>query len=576
MNTPLRTRIMKFVGAIIIFIVIHCSGVCLIAETVPVGDGIEVRVVGPRNAQSIEIFRDSNKIGGKMMRDGDVSAVLPQRVSEDGNWYNIAVRYGHDGDLYIAFAVIGDKVIESPAFRNSAKGDKGIRATWSSPDHLEIGGKQPNAFEFDPIRNKWNMAHPNSPPSKQGGFSLGRAIDAAATGGLSEVVRNTDPKKLGRFTQAVGTAGASEVARRISGEGSVNLKPIMDDFDKTIGKAERDTNHTVEKAWNDTPRTIADVGIALYDFAEKQVQYEGRQFTDFEKRAFEGKLADAVAHLGVDRFRNDEVNAAKAAQKSLILRTGGQILATVYGGPYGAAAYAAWYTYNVTKDPALSIKAGLIAGAASAATTGASGAIGKEGVARITANAIANGSIAGVAAAASGGKKDDVLRAFAIAGTSVVIQSTYEQMTKHEIDPAPSKGEAYFKHNPLRDGEYCPNCPPESTYFKNPDGSIRLDSHGKPDVDVRLLDFHRPHVGLAAGIGDRGLFYETNPVMTGISRLPVFNAMAGLHDVLCEQWNLEGIASKGTIPPALIVTYYGTQAPTMELLLRDIQKNRHE
>jgi hypothetical protein len=392
--------------------------------------------------------------------------------------------------------------------------------------------------------------------------SLGRITTAFATGGASEVVRHAPPNPL-----------------------PVNPKKAMDAVDNTIGKAEADTAKTFEKgvvdfgdtlakAIDDTPKTIADVGIALYDFAGNQLHCQGRLFTDFEKRAFQGKWADAVAHLGIDRFRYDEINAAKAAQKSLILRTGGQILATVYGGPYGTAAYAAWYTYNVTKDPALSIKAGVIAGAASAATSAVPGTIGGQGTPKVVANAIINGSIAGVAAAASGGGKDDVLRAFAIAGTSVVIQSAYKDVTKSDIDPAPSKGEAYTKNTPLSYPDAGPNSPSDCAYFKNPDGSLFLDSDGNPHVDVRLLDPSRPMVGLAAGIGSHGMFYETNPVMRWISRWPVFNSMAVLHDVLCEQWNLTGFASKGTIPPTLVVTYYGTQAPTMELLLQDIQKKR--
>jgi hypothetical protein len=417
----------------------------------------------------------------------------------------------------------------------------------------------------------------SSAPKADAGWGLGRIVSAVATGGASEVVRHTpddvakvlpvDPKKTAENVDKTLDKAAADTKR----EAPIVGKQI----ETEVGKGTENFGNTLAKTIDDTPQTVADVGVALYDFAEKQAQYEGRQFTNFEKRAFEGKWADAVAHLGVDRFRNDEVNAAKAAQKSLILRTAGQIVATVYGGPYGAAAYAAWYTYNVTKDPALSIKAGLIAGAASAASSAASGAIGTEGTAQVTANAIANGSIAGVAAAASGGDKEDVLKAFVVAGTSVAIQSTYKEITKHNLDPSPAEGEPYTKNTPQSYPDAGPNSPPDEAYFKNPDGSLYLDGQGNPHVDVRLLDSSRPHTGLASSVTDHGLQYETGPVLSGISKaVVVVNAMSVLHDVLGERWNLEGFVLKATIPPALIFTYYGTQAPTMELLLQDIQKKR--
>ena len=540
-----------------------------------IGHGIEVHLLSSK--RGIRILREGSQIWEENMDDGLISLVLFTKASDDGKNYNIAVRFGTDADLYMAFAVIGDKVIKSPLFRNSASGDNDIPAAWTSPNRLAIGGKQPNAFDFDPTLNMWIQARPNSPPSKQGGISLGRVAAAIATGGASEVGRHApddvakvlpvDPKKTAENLDKTLDKAAADTKR----EAPIVAKQI----EKEAGKGIENFGDTLAKTIDDTPQTVADLGVALYDFAGKQAQYEGRQFTNFEKRVFEGKWADAVAHLGVDRFRNDEVNAAKAAQKSLILRTAGQIVATVYGGPYGAAAYAAWYTYNVTKDPALSIKAGLIAGLASAASSAASGAIGTETASQVTANAITNGAIAGVAAAASGGDNEDVLKAFVVAATSVAIQSSYKEITKHDLDPSPAKGEPYTKNTPQSYPDAGPNSPPDEAYFKNPDGILYLDAKGNPHVDVRLLDSSRPHTGLAAKMTDNGLLFETGLLMSGISKtVVVVNAMSVLHDVLGERWNLEGFVLKATIPPALVFTYYGTQAPTMELLLQDIQKKR--
>lgn len=165
---------MRSLQAIIILIVLH-AGVSLNAKGVGagiIGDGIDVQVVGPPSAQGVRIVRNGKTIYEKMMRDGNVSLVLPKKASSDGDRYNIAVRYGTDADLYIAFAVVGDKVFESMVYRNTAKGDKSIPASWTSPDHLDIRGKQPNSLDFDPTQNKWDRARAIAPRSRQGGIKL--------------------------------------------------------------------------------------------------------------------------------------------------------------------------------------------------------------------------------------------------------------------------------------------------------------------------------------------------------------------------------------------------------------------
>jgi hypothetical protein len=166
---------MKSLQAITVLIIVN-AGAGLNAG---VGDGmirhgIEVRVVGPPREQGVQIIRNGKTICEKMMRDGNVSKVLSQKASDDDTRYNVAVRYGTDADLWIAFAVIGDNVIESPVYRNTAKGDNNIPATWTSRDHLgiEIGGKQPNEFVFNPTLKEWTRAQPNSPPSTKGGIKF--------------------------------------------------------------------------------------------------------------------------------------------------------------------------------------------------------------------------------------------------------------------------------------------------------------------------------------------------------------------------------------------------------------------
>jgi hypothetical protein len=159
--------------AVLLLLIVCSFSVRLSAKTVQVGDGIEVQIVGKGGEQRVQIIRDGRKIYETKKGDGNISKVIFIK-SADGNRYNIATRFGTDSDLWRAFAVIGDKVIASPVYRNTARHDNNVPASWTSPDRLEIGkgGKQPNALSFDPTLNKWTLARKNAGPSHWGGSGL--------------------------------------------------------------------------------------------------------------------------------------------------------------------------------------------------------------------------------------------------------------------------------------------------------------------------------------------------------------------------------------------------------------------
>jgi secreted trypsin-like serine protease len=129
-----------------------------VPQTQKIGDGIELQIFGSR-AQGIRIFIHGTKFEDRI-GDGQISKVLTQKASEDGQHYNIAVRYGTDGDLYRAYAVVGDSVIRCTPYRNTAKGDTFIDAAWESPNHLAIYGKQPKVLIFRVDSNDWTIANP--------------------------------------------------------------------------------------------------------------------------------------------------------------------------------------------------------------------------------------------------------------------------------------------------------------------------------------------------------------------------------------------------------------------------------
>ena len=120
-------------------------------------DGVVVQIVGEGDRQGLRIMRDGRKIYKNMLNDGRITLMCVQ-ASEDGKRYNIAARFGSDGNLYKAYAIVENRVFASPKYRNTASGGKNIPASWSTPDRLEIKGTQPNTLSFDPAKGKWEMA----------------------------------------------------------------------------------------------------------------------------------------------------------------------------------------------------------------------------------------------------------------------------------------------------------------------------------------------------------------------------------------------------------------------------------
>jgi hypothetical protein len=150
-----RRSLPLLVGATCVFAVSVAAQSLIHQQTL--GDGIVVQIVGQGNRQGLRIMRDGRSIYKNMLNDGTIT-LMCVRASEDGKRYNIAARFGSHGNVYKAYAIVGNRVFASPKYRNTASSDKDIPAGWSTPDQLEIKGTQPNTLAFDPAREKWSMA----------------------------------------------------------------------------------------------------------------------------------------------------------------------------------------------------------------------------------------------------------------------------------------------------------------------------------------------------------------------------------------------------------------------------------
>jgi hypothetical protein len=143
------------VGAACVFVLSAAAQLLIHQQTL--GDGIVVQIIGEGNRQGLRIMRDGRKVYKNVLNDGTIT-LMCVRASEDGSRYNIAARFGSRGNLYKAYAIVGNRVFPSPKYRNTASGDKDIPADWSTPDRLEIKGTQPNTLSFDVAKKKWDMA----------------------------------------------------------------------------------------------------------------------------------------------------------------------------------------------------------------------------------------------------------------------------------------------------------------------------------------------------------------------------------------------------------------------------------
>jgi hypothetical protein len=379
---------------------------------------------------------------------------------------------------------------------------------------------------------------------------------------------------------AAKAAHDAEVAAKKAGK-DVNDTTVKAarDAAATADKAARDASATLSKAIDDTGRSIEkgakdliDAGVVAGKFVENQLKGHVKSISDAERRLREGKVVDAIWHNAMDPIKDADKNAAQAAQESEILRTVAQVAASTYGGPAGAAAFAAWYTFHQTGDTGLALKMGIIAGA-SAAGFQAAGKLPTDTVGQVAQKAIVTGAIGGAAVAAAGGSQEAVRDGFLLSGGMVVVQYAYEQTTTHPLDKEAlkaSKGEAYCMAT-----LDAPCSPPEVAVERGPDGKPiyeMRDGIRVPKVDVRKTDPLRPHVGKwSSADGSPPFVGERSAGMTAVSKIPGMNAMSVFHDQWCVAWKFDqvplgSVATVATIPPAVVLTYVGAGSPYYEKL----------
>lgn len=402
----------------------------------------------------------------------------------------------------------------------------------------------------------------------------GHALQAAGDGAakLNEELTKVGTKahtELTNGAEAVNTAATGAVTH-VNTQATNGVQHAADQA-KELNK---NTKWNLEKAGRDTEAEVGRFGHSLEDAAhaighylEHQGQGAGETLSNAERRLREGKVVDALWHLSTEPYQHTSDNAALAVQESEYLNTVAQVAATAYGGPNGAAAYAAWLTYTQTGNADLALRAGVLTFATSTAFASAGG-MSTATTSDIARKAAVTAAIGGLAVAAAGGDENAVQQGFLKAGAMVLVQDGYKKYTGTNLDGRASEGDAYCMT--AQDAACSPS---ESAYVRDANGNIVRNANGDPVIDMSKVDPRRPHVGTMGGAGTPGWADERGALMTGISRIPGMNAMSVFHDQWMISWDKGTLVTVSTIIPATVLTYTGTGAGYYDYLKDTVIKN---
>lgn len=312
---------------------------------------------------------------------------------------------------------------------------------------------------------------------------------------------------------------------------------------RNSSKAIDDVARNAVKSAND----IVDAGKAVERFVEYQVHGVGDSLSNAEKRIREGKIVDAAWHLGTDPYKHTEEGAAKAAQESQLINAAGQTAASFYGGPAGAAAYAAWYAYRATNDVNTAIRVGVIAGVTSAGVASA-GAMPTGSVGEVAKKAYVTGAIGGIAVAASGGDDAAVRDAFLKSGGMVIVQSGRSYVNKTYVSPAVAKTDSYCMSAV---GAKCSVILPKLQ--ADAQGKVIFDENGQPKFDTSAILPSRADIKSWQDAATAG--------QESIRRLAGVNQIFTNDEQWAISWDKNALTNKSASIPAVVMTYTGPGSP---------------
>jgi hypothetical protein len=297
----------------------------------------------------------------------------------------------------------------------------------------------------------------------------------------------------------------------------------------TVQKAGKDVLATYEKGWRDAGaqamrsfNDTVDAGKAVAHFADRQVQAQVAALDNGVRRAREGQVINSVWGVVYEPAKSTEQNFFKATQESRVIYAAAQTEATAYGGPAGAAAFAAWYTYRTTGDANRALWAGVKA-AVENSTGSQYDNMPTFTVADMVKKAAVAGAVGGIAAAAAGGDENAVKGAFLKSGSAVLVQGASDQLTP-----------------------YVPEAP---------DAINTAQCISARDVDC--LSSTDQSIGQWTGIDPNSPAGKTRQIVTGISELPKTQSIPIAKNQWVITWTMGQNATLEHNTPSVVLTNVG-------------------
>jgi hypothetical protein len=390
----------------------------------------------------------------------------------------------------------------------------------------------------------------------------GRICDDCG-GGLVGGSRLPDPTQLGSDTlTTIQKAGGDTVRtlQKAGGDVFVTVQKAGEDAISTTYKAANDAAATYVKAWRDVGEQgkrsfddAVDAGKAIGHFAENQAKAHVGQLSNAAKRVQDGKVVDAMWGLGTEPLKSGEENFAKATQESKVINAAAATAAAAYGGPAGAAAYAAWSTYRQTGNADMALRAGLLAAVTS--QTGSSIAAMPTGTTgEIIKKAAMAGAAGGVAVAAAGGDEQAITDGFLKSAGAVLVQGGTDKVKAY----SPKAKDAYETVQCISARDV--DCLSNTTWVRDAKGKILYDDEGNPRIDTSKIDPDN-YIGKWSQLNPKSPEGQANAIIAQTAKLPNAEAIPILNNEWVMTWTLGKERDLKYARPTVVLTYVGDDPP---------------
>ena len=369
--------------------------------------------------------------------------------------------------------------------------------------------------------------------------------------------------KLGQDTLTIIQLAGGNTVRTLQqagGDTVATLQTAGGDTINTFVKTGKDATATYVKAWKDTAdqtkrsfQDTVDASTAAANYTINQLKAYESTLSSAEKRLREGKVLDSMWGLAIEPLQASEANFAKATQESTLIATGAASAAAVYGGPGGAAAYAAWSTYRATGNADQALRAGLLAAVTAQAGTSFS-AMPSGTMGEVLKKSAMAGAAGGIAVAAAGGDEQAIKEGFLKSAGAVLVQAGNDKAKAY----APKVKDAWDTVQCISARDL--DCMSKTTWARDEKGKILTDANGKPRIDPKKLN-PQQYIGKWTGIDLNSVEGKKNSIVAKISQLPKIEAIPLMKNRWILSWTASKTSSIGYGQPTVVLTYVGPNPP---------------